>query len=672
MPVNTSSPSKEEIQDRKQLRRLALLLLLLGLGLVLLWLGLVTYQLFQVRNSLLEHQQNLNQIRGEGLMEADPSELERLAVGVREDINTIQTIVSPFEPLAPILAPLPKVGPISEAAPELLSIADSGSEAALLLVQAFSPALKIIQSGDGFDQAELPKILESLQVAEPELIKASAALALLENQRSNLKNEEDLPIQAQDLLKLLDDNLPLARESLSVTQILPELMGMNGRRSYLILAQNEDELRATGGFISGAGLLTVENGQIQVLDFENANLIDDWQNKPYDFPPQPFNDFMGMDIFLFRDSNFWPDFPTSAEMAMDLYTYGQNVSLDGVVALDQRFLQGLLKATGPLYVSDLDQTVNSMNVVQEMRKEWGPGNQLDQEENWILDRKSFMGPLSRAIKDRILLEFDSVDLFQLARSIQEGIEQRHLQVYVRDRAAAQIFTKVGWDGGLVIPNAGDFLLAVDTNMGFNKVNAAVERSLKYRVILDDQGEGSAELSMEYGFPENIGEKDCAHGGNRYNKIKGYGDLIEDCYWNYLRIYTPIGSKLRSSSEHPLSGDFLLSGKDWDGESRKVSEPGESAVIFANFILLSPGEKQTSTLEYELPAVVNTLPDGSARYSLLVRKQAGIRDDSIEVIIVLPDSAEFISSDPEPSTIRGQEITYQGNLTTDLTVDVHYR
>jgi hypothetical protein len=232
--------------------------------------------------------------------------------------------------------------------------------------------------------------------------------------------------------------------------------------------------------------------------------------------------------------------------------------------------------------------------------------------------------------------------------------------------------EIGWDGGLELPDTGDFLLVVDTNMGFNKVNAVVERSLKYRVVLGNQGVGTAELSIEYGIPENTGQEACVHGGNRYEQISGYRELIEDCYWNYSRIYTPIGSELRSASEHPLSGDFLLSGKVWDGQSRRVDELGVSAAIYENFILLSPGEKKINTLNYDLPVVANILPDDSNRYTLLVRKQAGTGDDLLEVIVVLPEGAEFISSDPDPSTVRGQEIIFRTTLTTDLMVDIHYR
>ncbi len=42
---------------------------------------------------------------------------------------------------------------------------------------------------------------------------------------------------------------------------------------------------------------------------------------------------MGIDLWVFRDSNWSPDFPTAARQAVALYRPGQPVSVDGVVAL---------------------------------------------------------------------------------------------------------------------------------------------------------------------------------------------------------------------------------------------------------------------------------------------------------------------------------------------------
>ncbi|MCA1554618.1 MAG: DUF4012 domain-containing protein, partial [Chloroflexi bacterium] len=81
------------------------------------------------------------------------------------------------------------------------------------------------------------------------------------------------------------------------------LVGFDGARSYLIIAQNEDELRATGGFISAVGLITVERGKVVASEFMDSYAVDNL-GKPYPDPPDALRKYMLAYLWLFRDSNW--------------------------------------------------------------------------------------------------------------------------------------------------------------------------------------------------------------------------------------------------------------------------------------------------------------------------------------------------------------------------------
>ena len=51
------------------------------------------------------------------------------------------------------------------------------------------------------------------------------------------------------------------RDGLELAQALPSLLGADKPAEYLLLAQNPDELRATGGFIGAVGVLTLDQGR---------------------------------------------------------------------------------------------------------------------------------------------------------------------------------------------------------------------------------------------------------------------------------------------------------------------------------------------------------------------------------------------------------------------------
>jgi len=353
--------------DTRSPRRLALLILLCGFLLIVIWLGIKVWRLVDIARALPAYEERFAALAEDGLANADPDETEALVLELRADVVTLRREVRPLLPLARLFTWAPKVGPLFAEAGPLLEIADSGTEAAAYAIRGLKPLLAAVQQPDP-TTSTVARAVPILAAAKPDLQRAATALDRTVAARAQIEEPEALPWRVQTTLAQMDDKLYLA-DMLDLLVVAPELLGADGPRHYLIVAQNEDEVRATGGFISGAGLLVVDGGQIRSLDFQDASLIDAWGNsfsltKPYEVAPEPLWTLMGVQLMLFRDANYWPDFPTSAQKLMALYEYGQDYpALDGVIAIDQHFLQLLLNSTGPLEVSELEMTVSASNVV---------------------------------------------------------------------------------------------------------------------------------------------------------------------------------------------------------------------------------------------------------------------------------------------------------------------
>jgi hypothetical protein len=649
-------------------RRIPLLLLAGGLIIVIIWAAISAVRIWRAAQSLSSRQAQVEELLNNGLVQVDADEAEALVLAIRGDVVELSSAAGPFIALAPMFSWLPRLGPTLAVAPELMEIADAGTEAAVYGMRGLKPALSILQKDDSGTDDRMPELVHVVDAAGEELALSSASLARLVAARQKIPDTGELPWRIQTLLNQLDDALPLAQDSLSLATVLPELMGADGRRTYLIVAQNEDEVRPTGGFVSGAGLLDLEEGSISSLGFMSSDMVDNWQNKPYDLPPQPFQDYMGMDIFLFRDANFWPDFPTSAEKMMGLYSYGQDVNLDGAIAVDQHFLRMLLEVVGPLYVPELDATLNAANIVAEMRAAWEPA---DDEGNWILERKAFMGPLAGALFQRLTSSPGSFDAVWLARTLGEAVAQRHFQVYVREPAAQRVITEVGWDGRQDNTSGHDYLLVVDANMGFNKVNASLERSLDYQLALGENGGGLATLTIEYDHLSEPSGQSCRPFAAVYSTDIQYTDLIDDCFWNYIRVYVPEGSKLLEASRHPVAGHELLTGQDWDGHAQSTTDTITGLTEFSNFLLLPHGEQIAATFTYELPHSISREDGGARTYHLTVNKQAGVDTQPLAVSIELPPDTQLRNAIPEPAEIDGRTISFAAEQQTDLSFSLTY-
>lgn len=657
-----------EPQRSLQHPRLPLLLLLAGILVVIGALGIKGWRMVRLAQSFQGYQEQAEALAADGILNVDPEQAEALVIDMRHDVVALEREVGFLLPLGAYFGWTPRVGPLLANGVALMDIADSGSEAAVYAIRGLKPALYLLQDDERAGADLLPQLLPIVQEAEPDLLAASAALDRVVEARGRIGNVEELPWRVRTLLELIDGKLYLADE-LKLLTVLPPLMGNDGPRTYLVLAQNEDEIRPTGGFLTGAGLLTVEGGRIVALSFEDGNVIDDWRNKPYDFPPDPFYQLMGLELFLFRDANYWPDFPTSAEQAMQLYMYGQDSApeLDGAIAIDQQFVSMLLAVTGPVDLAEFDAPVTSNNAIDSFRQAWA-ADESETLSEWVGERKDFLGPLAQAMQRRLLRDFHAIDPLFLAETIHRAATEKHLQIYVRDPQVAAVLNQINWDGRLERPTEADFLMLVETNVGYNKVNPLVERDLTYDVELHEDGTGLATLTVQH---RHTGPATDAHCEQIVAYVEGitYDMLVNRCYWSYLRVYAPPGIGLVQGSEYKLPPGALPAGSGWEEMNGSVVSNDSLGTFVATPFVLPQGQELTSYLQYELPVV--TQENGQTIYRLELSKQAGLAPYPVNVHVTVPDDARIERVSPQAS-IEGREATFQLELVADVTLELAYR
>ncbi len=167
----------------------------------------------------------------------------------------------------------------------------AGAAGTLALVDLFAASRPVIEQMQSAENRDLRQLIAALDTVQPALEQSKPYIERIETAYRDIDSWQTLPAGLDALQEPIDTLLPLAPDAVDLLGIVPELMGMDGPRTYLLLAQNEDELRATGGLISGIGLLRVEDGAIQSLEFIDSYDVDDLRNKPYDAPPQPYEQF---------------------------------------------------------------------------------------------------------------------------------------------------------------------------------------------------------------------------------------------------------------------------------------------------------------------------------------------------------------------------------------------
>jgi hypothetical protein len=156
----------------------------------------------------------------------------------------------------------------------------------------------------------------------------------------------------------------------------------------------------------------------------------------------------------------------------------------------------------------------------------------------------------------------------------------------------------------------------------------------------------------------------------FAKAADYLAIADQCYWNYLRVYAPLGSTLVNSSRHVVPGDTLFSGQTWDSAAQPVDELPHLST-FANFLLLPRGEEATAFFTYDLPAGVVEPGAGEKVYRLTIHKQPG-RPEPTVVNVTLSEGAALLDAQPAPINVDGNRLTFAWELVANADIEVHYR
>lgn len=621
--------------------------------LIIIWIGSVGI----LARSLLNRAERLQQ------MAADPARLNLTVVagevhGVRQEFIILRGELAPLLWLGARLGgDLGVAGPLMEAGAESLVAADES-------LSALTPSLGDLELSS-FSMEQMPQILDALASARPALAHAethldAAAAALARIQGPLSPRVEGWVSKASQIVQL-------ARYGIGGAQIAPGLLGQDGSRTYLVLIQNSDELRPTGGFISAVARLEISHGQLISMTVQDSYAIDDFTNY-YPDPPRPLLDYMGSEQWAFRDANWSPDFPTTALDAISLYQISRPEHVDGVIGFTSKGVEMLIAGLEPLNVPGLPEPITSANVSQVLRETWNPpqDSSLSPEEwqAWYSTRKQFIGVVMRAAMDKLLA--GEANWKQLGLETINTFNQRQLMIYTNPEA--KLLSQLHWDGALRL-SPGDYLMAVDANVGFSKANPLISESLNYQVALLPDGTGRAVVGLDY-----------AHQGTRtdivctqivpYDANVTYDKLTQSCYYDYLRLVVPRGSQLRQATAHPVPGKYLLSGKTTDGKTETLQDDPPGWTMFGQFFLVEYGKQLQTRFEYDLPVVV-TDTAGQKKYTLLLQKQPGILAMPVNVKLTLPAGARLVSASPSPTVQSGAVLEFDLRLDVDRQIEVVY-
>jgi hypothetical protein len=632
--------------------RLKHILWIVPLLVVVGWLGSLTYTSVH----LLGGARSARDLASAPL-EADPAKIDTLVGAARADIVRLNRHLGWLAPIGPRLSWLPGVGPLLAQAPAALDLADALSELGVMIWEDLSPTFARFQQG-----ADVQSLLPEASIAlarerDAKLQSAEAAASACQR-----LDPTALPARVSGLVDRACEAMPLLVGGLAAADAFPRLLGVDEPQSYLLLALNEDELRPGGGFITGVGEIKVDAGRVAAMTFKDSYAVDDF-SLPYPEPPDMLWHFMALDLWVLRDSNWSPDFPTSAQQAIELYRPGYPVDVAGVIGIDQAGVQMLVEAVEPLMLPGASTPVTGDNLLDYIYAAWAPEDG-EQDGDWWLQRKSFIADIAEAGLNRV--QAGDVDFTKLVRMLLAAVEQRHLQIYLVDKTGATFLADQGWDGGLA-RHQGDFLMAVEANLGYNKVSSNIARTMSYELDLS-QPQPYARATLDY---QHLSREDGVPCVPEIRYDLEYQEMMHRCYWAYVRLLVPDGALLLDGTKVEIPADQMMTKRAWPGEIQ-ITDVGGYQAFGQGFLMPTRGEQALSFV-YQLPEeVVTRQADGHYHYSLYVQKQAGVASLDLNVTLRLPENAVLLSVHPETASLQDGVLFFDTLSDTDVEISVDYR
>ncbi len=403
-------------------------------------------------------------------------------------------------------------------------------------------------------------------------------------------------------------------------QVAPRALGQPDPKNYLLIFQNDKEIRATGGFMTAYAFLKLDKGRVDSSQSDDIYHLDE---KLLEVclrkicplaPPEPLVKYLPeadgkpRTAWSLRDANLSPDVPISMKQFEKMYSFiGEGTPWDGIILIDTHVVEELIKITGPIevygttYSAEKDSRCDCPNVIYELE------NYAQIIERGEKDRKAILG----ALMQQILAKSLETSTEKMPEFINVGVKlanSKNMMFYMHDGPTQDALSKLNWTGQIK-DSAGDYLHINDSNFAGGKSNLYVEEKVELDINIKN-GKISNKLTIEYKNP---------------SQPKSWLNNVINR--DYIRVYVPLGSKLTANK----GSDVSVQTKD---ELNKT--------YFDAFIQVRPANSRIISFEYELPNSFS-----GKEYPLLIQKQPGSKDFEYTIKVNGKQKAKFkLDSDKE--------------------------
>ncbi|MBU0981516.1 DUF4012 domain-containing protein [Patescibacteria group bacterium] len=440
---------------------------------------------------------------------------------------------------------------------------------------------------------------------------------------------------------------------ISAKEPLLTLLGDRYPQRYLVLLENNDELRPGGGFTGSYLIVDINDGRIENISFHDVYELDNLYFEHQEVPIHELKELTPE--WRLRDANIYPDFPSSAQKALWFLEQEGGPSADGVIAVNLSTAQTLLETVGPIKIPSLQ---------KELTAETLPAVLSTLVEAKTYGQSSPKQVLSEII-DAFAAKLDNQTLVaKVGFALYDEAKKKQVLVYHKDPAAQKFIESMNLDG--TIPPLStledDFLMPIFTNIGANKTDRYMQTDLKHETQIFHDGTivNALTLTRTNTFtPDTLAWLKnvlSSYGFTKWDehleKVLGAGPSHTG-----IRIYVPEGSVI-------LDTKGIL--RD---EIQLFYDPQNAIQYYYIDQTVQSGETKTISIIYGLPW---SLGKNFDEYIFRMYRQPGLRAIRYEKTVNAEDYLMLSSTPLATENREGTDYTLNGEFKNNLELKLLYK
>ena len=412
---------------------------------------------------------------------------------------------------------------------------------------------------------------------------------------------------------------------------LPAMLGEPEMRRYLILFQNDKELRSTGGFLTAYAQFRLEKGKMILEKSTDIYDLDSALKQKFPAPREITTFHKNVYNLYIRDSNLNPDYKVSMQQFLKMYdTAAGKEKIDGIIAVDTHVLVEVLKILGSetiggrVFSADTDKRCDCPRAVYELE------DYSTRPVNYVrTERKDIIGTLLQQLMQKALGVSPSQYWGKLFQMLLAEVNQKHVLAYFLEPGAQKAAESFNMAGRIMTAsetatllaykegNGWDYVHLNNSNMAGAKSNMFVSEKVTKDITVSADTV-TTKLTVDYKNPYK--GSDCG--------LESGGLCLNAPLRNWVRVYAPSGSKLVESKG-------IIS--PTDGKSKPVDTYADlQKTVFEGFLIVNPMGTARMEVTYTSP-----VKSADGKYHLLIQKQPGTNGQEWLIRLNGKDRKKFI-------------------------------